>query len=366
MNAKKKGVGLIPYGQMYYIDHLAVICALMDIPLLLISENDYEIAKKCYPGLDVQLLDDQVLTPEYLIANYDVLFMSDVWNRHDFHAQYASLEKQYNKHLRHVFCPHGFSDKAFYFRCTANEDIALVYGQNMLDLLKSEGVFEDLYVYILVGNYRYTYFKQNRVFYDELMQREVLNHFDKPRPTILYAPTWQDFEESSTFFDAASDLLQRLPSDYNMIVKPHPRLELDNAPEYYRIMGRFENKGNIVFLKDFSLIFPLLAHSDIYIGDMSAVGYDYLTFNKPMYFLNKNMRDSKVDRGLFLYRCGIEVPPDQFSNIYEIISKTISDDQERFSKIRSEVYQYTFGQERAFADIKQWIVDAYTQTPAPV
>ena len=117
----------------------------------------------------------------------------------------------------------------------------------------------------------------------------------------------------------------------------------------------------LIFLKDFPLVYPLLAHTDIYLGDMSSIGYDFLPFNKPMFFLNKQKRDPKTDRGLYLFRCGVDIKPDAYPLIYKFIETRLEDDQENFSAIRKEVYDYTFGEERTFADIKADIIAAYNE-----
>lgn len=356
---EKSAAGINPQSQIHYTDHLAVVCILMDIPLIFIDPTDYQLGTRYYPGLKTELLPYQELSPEYLIANYDVLFMSDLWDKHTFHQKFGSLEKKYKKTLRHVHCPHGFSDKGFYLKKCANEDIALLYGQNMIDQLKHHEVFEELSHYVLTGNYRYTYFKQNKEFYDHIIENEILSSFAKKQPIILYAPTWLDLEESTTFFDAYSYILGNLPDSYNLIVKLHPRLELDDTANYYHIVGKFEGKSNILFLKDFPLVYPLLAYSDIYLGDMSSIGYDFLPFNKPMFFLNKQKRDPITDRGLYLFRCGIDIKPDAYPLIYKFIEANLQNDQDRFRKIRQEVYEYTFGNERPFAEIKQEIISAY-------
>lgn len=360
-NQVKKGVGINPnpHVQIHYLDHLAVICYIMDIPLILVDEQEYTFAKKYYPGVDVRRLSYEEFTPEYLVSNFDVFFMSDLWDRRSFHEKYGALEKKYGKQLRHVHCPHGFSDKGFYLYKCAFEDILLAYGQNMLDFMKYFGVAEKLAYRVLTGNYRYTYYKMNRVFYDHLVQTEVLSHFEQKKPVVLYAPTWLDSDQTTTFFDACSQILDRLPSEYNVIVKLHPNLESGDPASYYSILGKYEDRKNIVFLKDYPIVYPLLAHTDIYIGDMSAVGYDFLTFNKPMFFLNKKRLKSIEDRVL-LYLCGVEIFPEQYTEIFSIIEDHLAEDQERFGKIRKEIYQYTFGSERPFAEIKADIITAYT------
>ncbi len=354
---RKKGVGLTPAGQTHYIDHLAPICTMMRIPLLFIEELDYTLGQKYYPGLKTIKKDYDEFHPEFLIANYDVLFMSDLWDRRTFHEKFAQLEKKYQKVLRHVYVPHGYSDKVFYLRNCAKEDIVLIYGQNMLDMLKEQGDYENLHRYVITGNYRYTFFKQHRSFYDSVIA-ETLSRFAQPQPLILYAPTWADQEESSTFFDSCSLLLDRLPSHYNMIVKLHPLLEITDPGNYYSIVGKYEKKPNVLFLKDFPLVYPLLAQTSIYIGDMSAVGYDFLAFNKPMFFLNKYQKSAQYDRSLYLYRCGIEITPNQYPQIYQIIDQHLASDTEKFGHIRSKVYEYTFGPERSFAEIKADIMAA--------
>lgn len=347
----KKGVAIHSIPQVHYTDHLAVMCIIMGVPLLYLEPHNLELGLKYYPGLKAFTEPYDNINPDYLTANYDILYVSDQWDRDVFHKQFYSAEQKYRKVMRYVHVPHGFSDKRYYFRESAQGDITLIYGQNMIDLLKSEKVFEDLHDYVITGNYRYTYFKQHRKFFDKVMEDEVLHRFDKKRPIILYAPTWSDIEESSTFFDVCSDLIDNLPESYNMIVKPHPLLE--NEPTmYYPLVGRYKDKKNVIFLENFPLVYPLLAHADIYIGDKSSVGYDFLVFNKPMYFLNKFEKNSKTNRGLFLFRCGVDIKPDSYSQIYKIIEATLPDDQKKFSGVRSEVYDYTFGTERGFEEIK--------------
>lgn len=356
----KKCVGINPSSQIHYTDHLAVVCHIMQMPLLFIDERDFELGKKYYPDLQAEWEAFQELTPEYLISRYDVLFLSDLWDRQTFHEKYAHLEEKYQKQLRHVHCPHGFSDKGFYLKKAANEDITLIYGQNMLDLFKYYEVYDQLNKFVISGNYRYTYFKEHRAFYDKLIRDEVLSKFDGQRPVILYAPTWLDLDEGTTFFDHADAIIGALPSSYNMIVKLHPRLELDDTVSYYQILGKYEGKSNILFLKEFPLVYPLLAHTDVYLGDTSSVGYDFLAFNRPMFFLNKFKKDPSEDRSALLFKCGTTINPEENAQLYQIIEKQLATDQNQFADIRRQMYEYTFGVERSFDEIRSDIIKAYS------
>jgi hypothetical protein len=356
---EKKGIGLNPISQIHYTDHLAVICIIMGIPLLFLDEGDYAIGKKYYPGLSAIREEFNNFNPEYVISNWDVIFMSDLWGRDTIKRKFQDLESKYHKTLRSVHCPHGFSDKGFYLAKCVEEDIVLVYGQNMIDMLKEYGVYENLRTYVLTGNYRYTYYQQNRSFYNAIVEREILSRFKDPGKLILYAPTWLDLEESTTFFDVYDSLLSNIPESVNLLVKLHPRLELDDTVLYYQIVGKYENRPNIVFLKDYPLVYPLLEYADAYIGDMSSVGYDYLIFNRPMFFLNKQKIDPMRDRRGFLFQCGISILPENYRKIYQIMEKEEKGDAEKFGQIRKEMWEYTFGPERSFEAIKADIIAAY-------
>lgn len=67
-----------------------------------------------------------------------------------------------------------------------------------------------------------------------------------------------------------------------------------------------------------------------------------------MFFLNQNNRDARVDPGLFLFRCGVEIKREQYGEIFKIMHTHLLEDANRFSLIRKELYQYTFGKSNLF------------------
>lgn len=256
-----------------------------------------------------------------------------------------------------MHCPHGFSDKEYYLKKCAYEDIVLVYGDNMLDMLRECDIPRQNENYVICGNYRYTYYKHHKDFYRDITQQEILSKFAKQQTTILYAPTWNDTEKASSFFDAADTILGKLPSDYNIIVKLHPNLEEDNLAEVFQIQARYEDKPNILFLSQFPLVYPLLEFTDIYLGDISSLGYDFLVYNRPMFFLDQPSYQSSP-RQKYLQRCGVPIKPEQYNDLYSIIEANLPHDQERFANKRNEVYQYTFGKEKSFEQIRKEIIEA--------
>lgn len=103
-----------------------------------------------------------------------------------------------------------------------------------------------------------------------------------------------------------------------------------------------------------------MAKTDIYLGDRSSIGYDFLAFDRPMFFMNQLKRDAKTDRNLFLFRCGVEIMPEQYSKLFQLLEKHLPVDKERYGTIRSEVYHYTFGDEIPFDELKKSITKSFS------
>jgi len=153
------------------------------------------------------------------------------------------------------------------------------------------------------------------------------------KKTIFYAPTWKDAEKSSSFEEVLEKLTSNSSKDFNIIIKLHPNFSIRDKIKLEKTVDGTKIK-NIIILDDFPSIYPLLNFSDIYLGDFSSIGYDFLYFNKPMFFLrpsNKNLYSN-------LYTCGEILDSDDF---FKEIKSKLKDD-EKYRTIRKQLYAYTF------------------------
>ncbi len=329
----RSAAGLI-YGPMaHHLDHLAPLCTLLDIPLIVTEEDFVSLAQKYYPGLSV-IYWDYLQAPFNLTQNFDTIFTS--MPRPLFQNAFFLAQKLLGKEISSIWIPHGNSDKghASSFMEGLQHDLyALVYGRKMIDFLKAKEAFYQLKACLPIGNFRYTHYLKYKEFYDSLIEE----HIPSSKPLILYAPTWQDAENSTSFYEACPTLIDNLPKHYHLVIKLHPNLTDHKADE---LIYRYENK--VTFLKEWTPIYPLLNKTSIYIGDMSSIGYDFLTFDRPMFFLNQNRRNLANDPGLFLHQAGISLTPEDYPHIYTIIEKEIPQDKEKFHPIRQKIYSYTF------------------------
>lgn len=299
--------GLIYDDSRHYIDHLAPFCALMNWPLIVCEETVADLIKTYYPS--VQLITKSVCTlqlPPIVLSCDSKILLQNVFLRQKFET---------------LWLPHGNSDKGWnssLFTPLKEELRALVYGPRMIDFIHSQNVFPHM---IQIGNFRADYFTSQKLFYDSLISGWIA----KGKRNFLYAPTWDDYENNCSFWDHFPSLAKNIPSDCHLLIKLHPNTLRQFELQIERIKGQFAAQQQITFLPDFPPIYPLLSRCDAYIGDMSSIGYDFLYFDRPLFFLNRNPNFP-------LHQCGAEVFPDPFS-------LPLQDD---YSLKRKELYAYTF------------------------
>lgn len=326
-----RAAGLIYGLQKHHLDHIAPLAIMMGMPLIITEPELAELGAKYYPQLET-ICFDYPEVGEKIVQDYDVIFSSlprDLLDQIVFIA-----ENLRQKRVLSVWCPHGNSDKghaSYFMEGLDKEEVALVYGQKMIDFLIKKGAYSQLLASITIGNYRCQHYQSEAPFYDQLVQEEIGSKLKKENPTVLYAPTWDDAEKSSSLNDAIAPLINHLPDHWNLLIKPHPNTHAKDYPE---------ERENLLIVKDFPPIYPLLNFADVYLGDLSSIGYDFLTFQKPMFFLNTAGRDPLTDKGLYLYRSGTVIEAKNIENVFSIIEMT---DGAHYKKIQEEVYGYTFG-----------------------
>lgn len=269
-----KYAGVLLTDSPHYIDHLAPFCSLMNWPLIVCEPAIAETIRRFYPDLDVIQSDPfQLELPPYIVA---------CETRPLLDAFFGPFRQYTGKHL---WLPHGLSDKGWktpFFEALQDEDLLLVYGQRMRDVLLAKNINIPQ---ISIGNFRWEYYQRHKAFYDKMFSKRH----------VLYAPTWEDADNNGTFWEA-------LPKLKNVLVKPHP-----NTIKKYHFQLQ-----NVDYLDNFPPIYPLLAHTDIYIGDMSSIGYDFLKFNRPMYFI---CREKRNDQSSFLMQAGTQITLDEIDLI---------------------------------------------------
>lgn len=342
---QKKYVAILT-GPDTYLDHLAPICYLMNMPLIVTEEETYASALTFYPQIQTIKKDHLELSADFLTNNFDVIFESGKFWAMELKPLFSLL---YKKKMRFVFCPHGNSDKGHSITTPVEQDLSLVYGDHMIDLLTKTRAIHHISSFARTGNHRLPFYLKYQSFYDSLVENQITSKIDKAKKVVLYAPTWQDGENPSSFFTSTQNLIEELKGDFNLIIKLHPFLEEFHPAHTYYITSLYENTPGVIFLRNFPAIYSLLQICDLYIGDYSSIGYDFLAFNKPLYFLQGNNSSYSM-----LHPCGMVIPFTKGINAF--IQNTLEFNQKEKEKQRKSLYTYAFGKEKSFSDIQHEII----------
>ncbi len=355
------------YGmQPHHLDHLAPLALELDIPLVVTEQELATLAQTYYPDLSTDLIHPLQLG-ERCLLRYTTLFSS--LPRATLNHIFFLAEHLHQKRLRAIWCPHGNSDKghhSFWMEGLKEDTFALLYGKKMAAFMQEKGVYRQLKFSFFTGNYRYRFYKQRAPFYDALAQRHIFSQLPAKQLTLLYAPTWQDSERSSSFWTAFPFMVKHLPNEWNLIVKLHPNLVQQCASHpIHPLIEQAQEKENIVVLSSFPPIYPLLNKVDLYIGDFSSIGYDFLALNKPMFFLNELSRDPATDPALFLFRCGHSLSPPDYASLFDLIAASLPHDQTTFKKIRCDLYSHVFEPQAADFNLKSTLERALYEHKNP-
>lgn len=337
-----------------HLDHLVPLAAEMELPFIVSDSHSLELVERCYPKMEVTLLDPYDLSLSFIADSFDLIFQTGRFWAVQIVPQ---IELLTGKRLLVVFCPHGNSDKKYSVdpsHYLVWQQIALLYGEQMRDLLQATGGYSKIAHPLFTGNFRYQFYRKHQQFYDRLFNSMLPPSFDPALPTLLYAPTWDDEENPSSFFDNTLPLIKEVTTEWNVIVKPHPFLKERRPAMAFYIQAECEATERVFFLDDFPPVYPALARSDAYLGDYSSVGYDFLAFDRTMLFLNPGKLDPATCLGARLHRCGEAVPALKQGEWLPFL-RGAHEASSRFASIRQETYRYAFGEERCPLDLKQQI-----------
>lgn len=276
-------IGILPGNNLSYIDHLVPLCQIMGIPLLVTEPWVKELVELYYPPMEIVLASPQDYNLDPFLQEYDLFFYVDFFRKGNGSFQFD--EYLSTKKVRSVFSFHGNPDKFFeiyWMERLEDEDIVLVYGPQLRDTLRKKGIQKQV---LLCGNYRLEFYQKHRAFFDAKIP------FKKEKNTALYAPTWSSKSrfsifktDYSSFFTCYREVLENYSEKYQLIVKLHPHMHLQMPEEVDEVISAYPH---IFFLKNFPPIYPLLMQIDLYLGDYSSIGYDFLYFKRPIIFLGE-------------------------------------------------------------------------------
>lgn len=358
-----KGCGLLETPYNFFIDHLAPLCALLEIPILSSHLKTKLLYQNYYPETEIVLKKWSI---SYLVNNYKNILYSFVPD--PSFKTLINLEQKrdpenplWQNNTRFIYHLHGCSDKGYHSTWIdpkghiRDVDLLLIYGKRMEDLLEHKNLLDKPKSFLPVGNYRYLYYLKHKRFFDQKAHDDIFSKFKQDKPTLFYAPTWEDHEGSCSFFDITPDLCRDLSSDFNILIKLHPNMTLKregyDPSSVLKKLYEYAKIPGVLVVPFYPLIYPLIEQSSLYLGDFSSVGYDVLAFEKPMFFLNHLDRPLN-DPSAYLHQCGVTLNKSSFKNLKHVILSSLEKGFASYKSIQQKTYQYAFGLNQSYESLK--------------
>ncbi|MCY3974241.1 MAG: CDP-glycerol glycerophosphotransferase family protein [Simkaniaceae bacterium] len=350
MSADSKSASLLSGDYaVNHIDHLAPIAHIMGGPVIVDTPFLQKTMREYYPQVASIHVPFHQQILEILALGYERVFFSVAPYRKDLAPV---METFFGRAPQFWYCPHGNSDKTL--KHYGLQHYALTYGEQMERRLRVEGHGRHLKGHVRTGNIRRAFYESFRAFYDDLAERLLFSRFAERQTTYLYAPTWNDFDRSTSLFEVAPSLLEQLPDSINLIVKLHPWLEHHHPGDVHGLKARFEEKPNVIVLSRSPFLFSLLGRVDLYLGDFSSIGYEFLPYDRPMFFFDPEVRIRQRETPLLA--CGEVIGKEHYHDIFSYIEHAIAR-QGRFSSLRENLYEEAFDGSISLHSIKKSILE---------
>lgn len=360
----KNACGILETPDNFFVDHLAPLCSLLEIPIISSKLRCKLLYQNYYPDVDFILKKWSI---PYLVENFSNVLYSFV-PEPSFRTMLNEEQKKnpenplWSKPIRFIYHFHGCSDKGYHSQWIdpkghfKDVDLLLLYGERMQKILEEKKLHQKPKESVCIGNYRYIYYQKHKSFFDQKVEADIFSRFKKDRPILFYAPTWEDAENSCSFFQIPKKTFIELSKQFNVLIKLHPNMTLktkthDPKKTLEKIQD-YKEISNLLILPFYPLIYPLIERSSLYLGDYSSVGYDVLAFNKPMFFLNSNNRSLK-DQGAHLFRCGHSIELKDFPNLSKILLSHLNKKTNAHLSIQKKTYEYAFGKDFSYEELKK-------------
>ena len=352
-----RGVCLAPGDSINHLDHLVPIAQFMNVPILVDEESLVETIDTYYPQVTRLYIAHHTKVLEAIATQFDYLFVSSSDHRADLSPLFEIV---FRKTIHFWYCPHGHSDKMY--EQFKGQSLVFIYGNQMQKRLQKATYYDTYQGVVRTGNYRLSFYRKYESFYDNLAERDVFSKFEKKQRTFLYAPTWLDKEKQSSLLEIGIPLIDQLPETCNLIVKMHPWMTDQKAGYVTHLQERYKDRPNLIILPAYPLVYPLLKRTDVYLGDFSSVGYDFLYYNRPMFFFDPKNRTKTRSYSNDLHQCGILIPEKDYGSLFSFIDAHL-EEQKMLEPVRAETYLDVFGKERKFESIAKEVTHILSRLP---
>ncbi|WP_142810195.1 hypothetical protein [Tepidiphilus olei] len=250
-----------------------------------------------------------------------------------FHGTYAFMSKVEIDGLRHF-------------------DHICVIGPRMYDVLAGAGLQDKLFH---SGYLPFLDFPER----DPDMRHEFLLQagLDPAAKTLLYLPRGKPYGSWDVM---AEKLLKNVPSQYNLILRPHPSqsvtARIKDRLGFMRLQRLRRERGNALLDLTSCKLSTLFAISDLVITDGASSPEEALYYDLPLLFVesagssrdaiaammrSKEIQEEYIAKLLTIYDCGMRMTPDS-RDMAQIIDASLAE-SDHFQPQREAYFKWVFG-----------------------
>jgi teichoic acid glycerol-phosphate primase len=275
----KNAAAILAGPRTSFLDHLIPLCHMWNIPLICTDPWVKICAETFYPKVEV--IDTNADLFQKKLKSFETFVSVEPCKLHQRAFQFG--EYIFQGHGRSISGFHGNPIKFredYWIERYAHEDVVLIYGQYLKDYLQEKKVWERLKMAKIIGNVRKKFYERNIDFFN----RQAASHLfpNTKRKTVFFATTWS-FPKPIL---PSNEILDSLVANgFQTLVKLHPFMHRMFPEEVKLLKKKYSQCEHILFLDEIPIIYPLIAKADYYLGDESSVVFDFLSFNRPIFFL---------------------------------------------------------------------------------
>ncbi|PID02603.1 hypothetical protein CSV67_08180 [Sporosarcina sp. P2] len=248
------------------------------------SQNDFIFIT---PVFDVKSVENEITTfiekQGFTLVQEDEVISNNFWIDLLISPYWRPSFELYSVQIQMVRVMYGYAkDNWNYADWNENYDLILGYGPYAQRNLSN-------YNCISVGNPRYMPTEKKEEVLIDSCGRNISYYINSSKPTILFAPTWGELSSH----DSIAPYFLRLSKSYNLIIKAHHLLKLEERQDFVQLVKEFK----IFYCNERIDIFSLIPYTDILISDYSGAIFDGVLAGVPVALLN-NQKHSEISSGL--------------------------------------------------------------------
>jgi hypothetical protein len=237
-------------------------------------------------------------------------------------------------------------------KAMAHFDRLCVIGPRMMQVVEKAGLADKAMLcgYMPFLDYPAKNEQSRQIFLTEL-------GLDPAKKTLLYLPWGQPFGSWDLM---AEKLLNEIPADYNLILRPHPSqsvtFRLKDRFAFIRLGGIIKARGSAYLDLTAQKLSLLYANADLVISDATSPAEESLYYDLPQIFIEtehfsrqvvqeimraKSADDKHIAAVTSIYKCGKILTP-QTQDINTLVQDSL-ETKDEYASERQRYFSYAFG-----------------------